>query len=233
MLIFVFALNGLQRLKQLNEEIERKLACPSTTHIHAAPAPDPPKQQTALASKAGSIAPSMEGSSADWALQSGPAAPSKQLGTAAPAVDSGAWPAGPIRQQVGADPGHPASDPAVGRGMIGPSVGEPVQTMRHPAADLLARTQGHESYEQTNQLPATAPAPQQGTFYVPESSVDTDGSSLPYDNVVPTRASAAGLQQRGITPSPVAKGERDDDSLQVSFEFKLPQRAILQDAHPV
>jgi hypothetical protein len=246
--MFVLALNHLQRLKQLNEEIDRKLAAPSSPHIHAAP--EFPKQQMALAPKAGSLAPSIEDGPADWTLQAGPAAAPKQLLGESPASGSGERPAAPIYQPVRA---NPACSHEVGGGMMGPTVGEPAQTM-HPAAELLSRGPEYKSLDEKHRfhsggvhsaqqasgsrlaaslLPAAEMAPQQRTIYIPESSVDTDGVSLRQYSAAASPAPGnlpAHRKSMASAPAENAGGE-DGNNFQVSFE--RPKHGTHREAPPL
>jgi hypothetical protein len=94
--------SSLQRLMQLNEEIERKLAAPTPSLVHVSHFSAPALAKPALSSEAaGGMAPppSAVDSAADFTLQSGPAATHKKLAAAAAAplpalADTADWPGG-------------------------------------------------------------------------------------------------------------------------------------------
>jgi hypothetical protein len=198
----VYGLNCLQRLKQLNEEVERKLAATSRPHIHVATAPDLPNQQTAFTSKAGSIAPSVMDSVSDWTLQPVPAAAKTRKLGATPLEESAE-----IAFQLG------RQDPASGQG----------NDHLYPTKSTLNSA---VAVQQPSQLPVMAPAhvQQQRPLYVPESSVGSQGPSVCHNESGRKAAQSAGRAQELSGPAPdlAGGGEDDGNNLQVSSKFMLP-----------
>ena len=233
----------MQRLKQLNEEVERKLASPPS-RIHGS-APTYDHQLTALTSKAGSIAPSMMESMGDrdWTAQLVPAAPRK-LGATSDPFAAPTESAGPVYQREGA---QPVLVPAVvaSSSALGPALGEPASTMHNRAAELHATGKGYDQLypmrpdptrsnsnfvhaaQQSSQYPAVEPVnmPQHMSMYIPETSVDSEDSPLRRSDAGwgPTHGGARShsAQPRIVVPAPDAsKREEGGNNFQVRSKFK-------------
>ena len=181
-----------------------------------------------------------------------PAAAPKKLGAAAnpapPPADLSERPTGPLYQEAGV---CLTSDPVMGSCMLlSPAVGEPAPTMHQPVADLLTRGKGYEAYDkqpehstynlgrhsaptlqQAGPSSAATSTPQQRTVFVPESSVDTEGSPIPHYNAVPVPSQGSWpAKQRNLATAPAAaaRGEEVGNNFQVSSELKLPMQATHQ-----